>query len=76
MGHTCLPPLRSVIQTPDHMSESWWLFSDDQQFTIQNFDQLYVLVFSAHKTTHSEMTSTVLKAMLKFQINQFCESFL
>ena len=26
--HTYLPPLRSAIQTPDHMWESWWLLTD------------------------------------------------
>ena len=34
------------------------------QFTVQNLDQLYVLVSSAHKTTCHDMTCTVLKAML------------
>ena len=34
---------------------------DGLQFTVQNLDQLYVLVSSAHKTTQSEMTCTLLK---------------
>ena len=32
------------------------------QFTVQNLDQLYVLVSSALKTTRCDMTCTVLKA--------------
>ena len=35
------------------------------QFTVQNLDQLYLLVSSAHKTTHRDMTYTMLKATLK-----------
>ena len=34
---------------------------------LQNLDQLYVLVFSAHKFTHRDMTYTVLEAMLKLK---------
>ena len=33
-----------------------------QQFTVQNLDQLYVLVSSALPTTRCDMTCTVLKA--------------
>ena len=32
-----------------------------QQFTVQNLDQLYILVSSALPTTHCDMTYTVLK---------------
>ena len=32
---------------------------------LQNLDQLYVLVSSAHKTTHRDMTCIVLKVTLK-----------
>ena len=32
------------------------------QFTVQNLDQLYVLVSSAHKTTSRDMTYTMVKA--------------
>ena len=35
--------------------------TDDQQFTVENVDQLYVLVSFARKTTHCDMTCTVLK---------------
>ena len=42
--------------------ESWCLFAVGRQFTVQNFDQLYVPVSSAHKTTRRGMTCTVLKA--------------
>ena len=67
--HTRLPPLRSAIQTPDSMWEIWYLLTDDQQFTVQNLDLLYVLISSAKKKpTHHDMTYTVLKATLK-QIN-------
>ena len=47
---------------PDLMWESWSLLTDDWQFTVQNLDQLYVLVSSAHKTTHHDMSCIVLKA--------------
>ena len=36
--------------------------ADGWQFTVQSLDQLYVLVSSAHKTAHHDMTCTVLKA--------------
>ena len=49
--HTCLPPLRSAVQDPDPMWESWKLLTNGHQFTVQNFGQLYLLVSSAHKTT-------------------------
>ena len=38
------------------------LLAIGQQFTLQNLDQLYVLVSSGHKTTCRDMTCTVLKA--------------
>ena len=47
----------------DLMWESWLLLTDGRQFTVQNLDQMYVLVSSAHKTTCHDMTCTVLKAM-------------
>ena len=59
------PPMRSAVQTLDPMWGSWWLLTDDRQFTVQNLDQLYVLVFSAHKTTCCDMTCTMLEVMLK-----------
>ena len=63
--HTCPPPPRSVVQTPYPMCESWLLLINGRQFTVQNLDQLYVPVSSAHKTTCPDMTYTVLKVMLK-----------
>ena len=60
--HTCLPPLRSVVQIPNPVWESWSLLTDGREFTVQNLGQLYILVSSAHKTTHRDMTYTVLKA--------------
>ena len=41
------------------------LLAAGRQFTVQNFDQLYVLVSSAHKTTRRAMTYIVFKATLK-----------
>ena len=38
--------------------------TDGWQFTVQNLDQLYVLVSSAHKTTRRDMTYAVLKVTL------------
>ena len=35
--------------------------TDGRQFSVQNLDQLYVLVSSAHKTTRRDLTCTVFK---------------
>ena len=43
--------------------ESWYLLAVGRQFTVQNPDELYVLVSSALPTTRRDMTCTVLKAM-------------
>ena len=56
------PPTSEVVQTPDRIWESWSLLTDDRQFTVQNLDQLYILISSAYKTTRGDMSSTVLKA--------------
>ena len=48
-------------QTPNLIWESWKLLTDGQQVTVQNLDQLYVLVSSAHKTNRHDMTCTALK---------------
>ena len=69
-GNICLPPLSSEFESqPGVKWESWQLLADGQQFTVQNLDQLYVLVSSAHKTTHHDMTCTVMVEILKTQIN-------
>ena len=47
------------------MCVRWQFFTEFQQFTVQQLDQIYVLVSTAHKTSKSDMTYTVLKAMLK-----------
>ena len=52
--------LRSAVQTPDLMWESCWLLTDGRQFTVQNLDQLYVLVSSAHKTTCRDHMTCIL----------------
>ena len=49
------------------MWERWQLLTAGRQFTVQNLDQLYVLVSSALPTTRRDMTCTVLEAMLKPQ---------
>ena len=60
--HTHLSPLRTESESqPDLKWKSWYLLADGLQFTVQNLDQFYVLVFSALPTTHSNTTSTVLK---------------
>ena len=41
------------------------------QFTVQNLDQQYVLVSSGHKTTHHDMTCTVLNSDIKTQIHKW-----
>ena len=40
-------------------------FTDGWQFTLQYIDQLYVVVSSAHKTAHHDMTYAVLNVTLK-----------
>ena len=45
--------------------ESWWLLTNGRQFTVQDLDQLYVLVYPAHKTTCRDIIYTVLKVPLK-----------
>ena len=64
LGYGCSSntPPTSEVQTPDIMSKSWELRPSSQQFTVQNHDQLHVLVSSAHKTTCCDMTCLVLKA--------------
>ena len=62
---TQFPPTSEVGgSNPDPMWESCLFLTDSLQFTVQNLDQLFVLVSSAHKTTCHDMTYTVLKAML------------
>ena len=39
-----------------------YVLTNGRQFTVQNLDQLYVLVSSARITTRRDMTCTVLKA--------------
>ena len=52
------------------MWQSWELFTNGRQFTVQNLDQLYVLNSSAHKTTRCDMICAVLNATLKTQIKR------
>ena len=47
------------------MLEGWQLLTDGREFTVQNLDQLYVLVSSTHKKNRCDMTYPALKAMLK-----------
>ena len=49
------------------MWKSWLLLTDGRQFTVQNLYQLYVLVSSAHKTTHQDMTGTMLLSKIKLK---------
>ena len=42
--------------------------TNGRQFTVQNLDQLYVLVSSAHKTARRDMTCTVFEVDVKPQI--------
>ena len=59
---TRLPPLTSEFESrTDLKYESWWLLAVDWQFTVQNPDQVYVLVSSAPPTTRHDITCTVLK---------------
>ena len=49
----------------DPMWGNLWLLTNGWQLTVQNLAQLYVLVASAPKNTHRDMTYTVLKVTLK-----------
>ena len=56
--------LRSKFQfRSDLMWESWRLLVVGLQFTVQNLDQLYVLVCSALLTTHHNITDKVIGMM-------------
>ena len=60
------PPTSEVCDSnPGPYVASWWLLTNGRHFTVQNLDQLYVLVSTALKTTHRDMTCTVPKVMLK-----------
>ena len=62
-----LPPPTSEagVRSPHGLKwESWELLAVGRQFTVQNPNELYVLVSSALPTTRRDMTCTVLKAML------------
>ena len=58
--HTHLPPFRAAVSTTDPIFESWYFLTNGWQFTVQNLNQVYVLVSSAHKTTLRDMTYTIL----------------
>ena len=57
------PPLRLGFGSRHSLKwESWLLLAVGRQFTVQNTDELYVLVSSALPSTRRDMTCTVLKA--------------
>ena len=60
---TLSPPTSEAgVQSPHGLKwESWWLLAAGRQFTVQNPNELYVLVSSALPTTRRDMTCTVLK---------------
>ena len=61
---TCLPPVRSELKSqPDFTWESWKMLAVGRQFTVQNLDQLYVLVSSALPTTRHNINDEVLGVM-------------
>ena len=61
---TRLSPISEAgVRSPHGLKwESWQLLSVGRQFTVQNPNELYVLVSSALPTTRCDMTFTVLKA--------------
>ena len=59
------PPISEVGGSNPKLYVRRMVVSYGRQFTVQNLDQLYVPVSSAHKTTRHDMTYTVLKATLK-----------
>ena len=63
---THLPSTTEVSWSNPERWESWLLLTTDgRQFTLQNLGLLYVLVSSADKNPHRDMTYTVLKVTLK-----------
>ena len=53
--HTCLPAQRSGFSSWSDLKVGKLVVAC-WQFTVQNLDQLYVLVSSAHKTTRHHIT--------------------
>ena len=61
-GNICLPLFRLAAETLDPKCESWYFLTYGWQFTVQNLEQQYVLLSSDNKTTHRDMTCSVLQA--------------
>ena len=62
-GNTRLSPLRPGFGSQYGLKRgSWKLLSVGRQSTVQNPDELYVLVSSALPTTRHDITCTVLEA--------------
>ena len=60
---THLPPTSGLaVQTLEHYVGK--ILTNGRQFTVQNLDQLYVLVSSVYKTIRRNMTYTLLKRTL------------
>ena len=58
---THLPPTSEVDSSnpKPYVGKMVYMFlTNGWQFTVQNLDQLYLLVFSAHKTIHYDKTYT------------------
>ena len=55
-----------LVSSSDPKWESWLLLTNGGSLQC-NVDQLCVVVSSAHKTMHRDMTNTVLKATLKLK---------
>ena len=57
------PTSEAVVRFPawPQVGKLRWLLAVGRQFTVQNPDELYVLVSSALPTTRRDMTCTVLK---------------
>ena len=51
-----MKPAPEFIYRPELKWESCKLLSVGHQYILQNLDQLYILVSSAHKTTRHDMT--------------------
>ena len=63
---TLSPPISEArVRFPTQPQvENWQVLAVGRQFTVQNFDRVYVLVSSALQTTRRDMTCTVLKVTL------------
>ena len=68
---THLPPTSEIGgSNPGPYVGKLVLLTNAWPFTVQNLEQLYILVSLAHKTTRRDMTCKLLKVMFNLEINE------